>query len=162
MTGVGLDTVPVPTYGTDIDDQLGANFLSISWPLAAKATLTGYLHQAGHDRQRILQPGRVSARDVFRRDQRTQPRASRRRYSQRRCPQLRRRDRLSGLRPPLCRRRRVRLDVRSGCELRAIRDQWRTSTAPSTARAPLRLPSRMAMMPRPRSMSAGSSMSFPI
>jgi long-subunit fatty acid transport protein len=34
MTGVGLDTVPVPTYGSDIDDQLGVNFLSISWPLA--------------------------------------------------------------------------------------------------------------------------------
>jgi long-subunit fatty acid transport protein len=46
VTGVGLDTVPVPTYGSDIDDQLGVNFLSISWPLAAKATLTGYLHQA--------------------------------------------------------------------------------------------------------------------
>ena len=45
-TGVGLDTVPRPTYGKDLDDQLGVTFLSISWPLAAKATLTGYLHQA--------------------------------------------------------------------------------------------------------------------
>ena len=46
ITGLGLDTVPVPTYGQDIDDQLGVTFLSISLPLAAKATVTGYLHQA--------------------------------------------------------------------------------------------------------------------
>jgi len=46
ITGVGLDTVPVPTYGNDIDDQLGVTFFSISWPVAAKATVTGYLHQA--------------------------------------------------------------------------------------------------------------------
>lgn len=46
ITGVGLDTVPLPTYGEDIDDQLGVNFVSFSWPLAAKATVTGYLHQA--------------------------------------------------------------------------------------------------------------------
>ena len=46
ITGVGLDTVPVPTYGEDIDAQLGVNFVSFSWPLAAKATVTGYFHQA--------------------------------------------------------------------------------------------------------------------
>ena len=77
-----------------------------------------------HDRQRILQPGRVSTCDVFRRGHQ-RARDSRWRYSQRRCPQLWRRDRLSGLRPPLCRWRRLRLDARFGCELRAIRGQWR-------------------------------------
>ncbi len=45
-TGTGLDTVPRPTYGKDLDDQLGVTFLSISWPVAGKATITGYLHQA--------------------------------------------------------------------------------------------------------------------
>lgn len=45
-TGTGLDTVPAPTYGEDVDDQLGLAFLSISWPVAAKATITGYVHQA--------------------------------------------------------------------------------------------------------------------
>jgi long-chain fatty acid transport protein len=45
-TGIGLDTVAGPTYGRDLDDQLGVTFLSVSWPLAAKATVTGYLHQA--------------------------------------------------------------------------------------------------------------------
>ena len=45
-TRIGLDTVSAPTYGRDLDDQLGVTFLSISWPLAAKATVTGYFHQA--------------------------------------------------------------------------------------------------------------------
>ena len=78
----------------------------------------------GHDRQRVFQSGSLSARDVSRRDRRPQPRDSRRRHPQRRRPQLRRRDRLSGLRSPLRRRRHFRLDVRSGCELRSIRDRW--------------------------------------
>jgi long-subunit fatty acid transport protein len=45
-TGIGLDTLSDPTYGKDVDDQIGVTFLSISWPLAAKATVTGYFHQA--------------------------------------------------------------------------------------------------------------------
>ena len=28
-TGIGLDTVPGPTHGTDLDDQLGITFLSM-------------------------------------------------------------------------------------------------------------------------------------
>ena len=101
MTGVGLDTVPVPTYGKDIDDQLGANFLSISWPLAAKATLTGYLHQPVTIDNGFFNQGVFQRTMISRRDRRLHPRVSRRRHPQRRHPQLRRRDRLSGLRSPV-------------------------------------------------------------
>jgi long-chain fatty acid transport protein len=45
-TGTGLDVASAPTYGRDIDDQLGVTFVSVSWPVAAKATVTGYFHQA--------------------------------------------------------------------------------------------------------------------
>ena len=61
-TGIGLDTERFPTYGKDIDDQLGVTFLSISWPLAARATITGYLHQAAKIDNEFFNQG------VFRRE----------------------------------------------------------------------------------------------
>ena len=44
-TGIGLDTAPRPTYGKDVDDQLGISFLSVSWPVAVNATFTGYFNR---------------------------------------------------------------------------------------------------------------------
>jgi long-subunit fatty acid transport protein len=63
-TGIGLDTVSTPTYGRDLDDQLGVTFLSISWPLAAKATAAGYFHQAVKIENGFLNQG-VFARASF-------------------------------------------------------------------------------------------------
>jgi long-chain fatty acid transport protein len=45
VTNIGLDTVPVPVYGEDIDDQFGPAFVSFIWPVGPKTTVTGYRHE---------------------------------------------------------------------------------------------------------------------
>jgi long-subunit fatty acid transport protein len=45
ITGTGLDTIPTPVYGEDVDNHFGPAFLSLLWPVGPKASVTGYLHE---------------------------------------------------------------------------------------------------------------------
>ncbi|HYN06969.1 MAG TPA: outer membrane protein transport protein [Vicinamibacterales bacterium] len=45
VTNVGLDTVPNPVYGQDVDDQFGPAFVSFLWPIGTKASVIGYRHE---------------------------------------------------------------------------------------------------------------------
>jgi len=45
ITGIGLDTIPMPVYGEDVDDHFGPTFGSLLWPFGANTSVIGYAHQ---------------------------------------------------------------------------------------------------------------------
>ena len=45
ITGIGLDTIPMPVYGKDVDNHFGPTFGSLLWPFGANTSVIGYAHQ---------------------------------------------------------------------------------------------------------------------
>ena len=123
-TGVGLDTVPM----TDIRERHRRSVwrhISLVFLAARGEGDPHRLSSSGCRRSTTGFSIRVFFNERLSAGRTIAAATSRWRHPQRRCPQLRRSDRLSGVGSALGRRRRFRLDVRPGRELRAVRDRVR-------------------------------------